>query len=83
MAQKQKYMSMEQDRKPRNNWRSYDQLIHDKGGRNKQRRKDSLFNMVMGKLDSYTQKNKKEYSLTPYTKVNSKYLNVGLDTIKL
>ena len=39
--------------------------------------------MVMGKLDSYTQKNKKEYSLTPYTKVNSKYLNVGLDTIKL
>ena len=60
MAEKQKYMSMEQDRKPRNNWCSYDQFIHDKGGRNKQKKKDSLFNMVMGKLDSYTQKRIKE-----------------------
>ena len=45
--------------------------------------------MVMGKLDSYTHTHTHththtqiEYSLTPYTKVNSKYLNVGLDTIK-
>ena len=65
---------------------TYGQLIYDKGGKTKQSRRDSLFNVVLGKLHSYLQRIKLEYSLKPYTKINSKYiigLNVMLDTIKL
>ena len=44
LTQKQKHRSMEQDRKPRDKPSTYGQLIYDKGGKDIQWRKDSLFN---------------------------------------
>ena len=42
--------------------------------------------MVLGKLDSYTEKNQIRNSLTPYIKINSKWINnltVRPETIKI
>ena len=76
LAQKQKYRPLEQDRKPEINLHTYGHLIFDKGGKTIS---------GAGKTGQLCKRIKLEHFLTPYAKINSKWikdLNLRSETIK-
>ena len=72
---KKKYRPMEQDKSPEINSGTYGHIIFDKEGKNIQWRKDRVFNKWCWENWIVTCKRMKiEHFLTPYTKVNTKYI---------
>ena len=65
LAQKQKYRPLEQDRKPEINPHTYGHLIFDKGGKTIS---------DAGKTGQLCKRIKLEHFLTPYAKINSKWI---------
>ena len=85
MVQKQTYRSTEQDRKHRNKPTYLWSITLDKGDKNIKWEKVCSAT-VLEKLDSACKSVKLEHTLTPCTKINSKWLkdlNTRHDTIKL
>ena len=84
-AQKQNTDSWGRTGGPEKNSNIYGHLTYDKGDRNVQQRKDSLFNTWPWETVQ-CKRMKLEHDLTPYTKIKSKWikdLNIRPDTIKL